>query len=62
MTSYFEQQSDNLVTKELRKDKKQEAIIKQLEFDLGKVQSEISDVRHDISTKKRKLYQTMKLV
>ncbi len=52
MTSYFEQQSDNLVTKELRKDKKQEAIIKQLEFDLGKVQSEISDVRHDISTKR----------
>lgn len=53
MTSYFEQQSDNLVTKELRKDKKQEAIIKQLEFDLGKVQSEISDVRHDISTKEK---------
>ncbi len=53
MTSYFEQQSDNLVTKELKKDKKQEAIIKQLESDLGKVQSEISDVQQNISTKEK---------
>lgn len=53
LTSYFEQQSDNLVTKELRKDKKQEAIIKQLESDLSKVQSQISEVRQDISTKEK---------
>ncbi len=53
MTSYFEQQSGNLVTKELKKDKKQEVIIKQLESDLNKVQSEISDVRNSINTKEK---------
>lgn len=53
MTSYFEQQSDNLLTKELRKDKKQEAIIKQLKFDLSEVQSQISEVRQYISTKEK---------
>lgn len=53
LTSYFEQQSDNLVTKELKKDKKQEAVIKRLESELSKVQSAISDVRHDISIKEK---------
>ena len=53
LTSYFEQQSDNLVTKELKKDKKQEEIIKRLEYELSKVQSAISDVRHDISIKEK---------
>lgn len=53
LTSYFEQQSDNLVTKELKKDKKQEEIIKRLEYELTKVQSAISDVRHDISIKEK---------
>ena len=51
LTTYFEQQSDNLVTKELKKDKKQEEVIKRLEYELSKVQSDISDVRHDISIK-----------
>lgn len=53
LTSYFEQQSDNLVTKELKKDKKQEEVIKRLEYELSKVQSAISDVRHDISIKEK---------
>lgn len=53
LTSYFEQQSDNLVTKELKKDKKQEAVIKRLESELSKIQSAISDVRHDISIKEK---------
>ena len=53
MTTYFEQQSDNLVTKELKKDKKQEEVIKRLEYELSKVQSDISDVRHDISIKEK---------
>lgn len=53
LTSYFEQQSDNLVTKELKKDKKQEAVIKRVESELSKVQSAISDVRHDISIKEK---------
>lgn len=53
LTSYFEQQSDNLVTKELKKDKKQEVVIKRLESELSKVQSAISDVRHDISIKEK---------
>lgn len=53
LTTYFEQQSDNLVTKELKKDKKQEGVIKRLEYELSKVQSDISDVRHDISIKKK---------
>lgn len=53
LTSYFEQQSDNLVTKELKKDKKQEEVIKRLESELSKVQSAISDVRHDISIKEK---------
>ena len=53
LTSYFEQQSDNLVTKELKKDKRQEAVIKRLESELSKVQSVISDVRHDISIKEK---------
>ena len=53
LTSYFEQQSDNLVTKELKKDKKQEAVIKRLESELSKVQSAISDVHHDISIKEK---------
>ena len=53
LTSYFEQQSDNLVTKELKKDKKQEEVIKRLEYELSKVQSDISDVRHDISIKEK---------
>ncbi len=53
LTSYFEQQSDNLVTKELKKDKKQEEVIKRLEYELSKVQSDISDVRHDIRIKEK---------
>lgn len=53
LTSYFEQQSDNLVTKELKKDKKQEEVIKRLEYELSKVQSAISNVRHDISVKEK---------
>lgn len=53
LTTYFEQQSDNLVTKELKKDKKQEEVIKRLEYELSKVQSAISDVRHDISIKEK---------
>lgn len=53
LTTYFEQQSDNLVTKELKKDKKQEAVIKRLEYELSKVQSDISNVRHDISIKEK---------
>lgn len=53
LTTYFEQQSDNLVTKELKKDKKQEEVIKLLEYELSKVQSDISDVRHDISIKEK---------
>lgn len=53
LTTYFEQQSDNLVTKELKKDKKQEEVIKRLEYELSKVQSDISYVRHDISIKEK---------
>lgn len=53
LTTYFEQQSDNLVTKELKKDKKQEEVIKRFEYELSKVQSDISDVRHDISIKEK---------
>lgn len=53
LTTYLEQQSDNLVTKELKKDKKQEEVIKRLEYELSKVQSDISDVRHDISIKEK---------
>ena len=53
LTTYFEQQSDNLVTKELKKDKKQEEVIKRLEYELSKVQSAISDVRHDIRIKEK---------
>ena len=53
LTSYFEQQSDNLVTKELKKDKKQEEFIKRLEYELNKVQLAISDVRHDINVKEK---------
>lgn len=53
LTTYFEQQSDNLVTKELKKDKKQEEVIKRLEYELSKVQSDISDVRHDIRIKEK---------
>lgn len=53
LTTYFEQQSDNLVIKELKKDKKQEKVIKRLEYELSKVQSDISDVRHDISIKEK---------
>ena len=53
LTTYFEQQSDNLVTKELKKDKKQEEVIKRLEYELSKVQSAISNVRHDISIKEK---------
>lgn len=53
LTTNFEQQSDNLVTKELKKDKKQEEVIKRLEYELSKVQSDISDVRHDISIKEK---------
>lgn len=53
LTTYFEQQSDNLVIKELKKDKKQEEVIKRLEYELSKVQSDISDVRHDISIKEK---------
>lgn len=53
LTSYFEQQSDNLVTKELKKDKKQEEVIKRLEYELSKVHSAISDVRHDIGVKEK---------
>lgn len=53
LTTYFEQQSGNLVTKELKKDKKQEEVIKRLEYELSKVQSAISDVRHDISIKEK---------
>lgn len=53
LTMYFEQQSDNLVTKELKKDKKQEEVIKRLEYELSKVQSDISYVRHDISIKEK---------
>lgn len=53
LTTYFEQQSDNLVIEELKKDKKQEEVIKRLEYELSKVQSDISDVRHDISIKEK---------
>lgn len=53
LTTYFEQQSDNLVIKELKKDKKQGEVIKRLEYELSKVQSDISDVRHDISIKEK---------
>lgn len=53
LPTYFEQQSDNLVIKELKKDKKQEEVIKRLEYELSKVQSDISDVRHDISIKEK---------
>lgn len=53
LTTYFEQQSDNLVIKELKKDKKQEEVIKRLEYELSKVQSDISDVRHYISIKEK---------
>lgn len=53
LTSFFEQQSDNLVTKELKKDKKQETVIKQLEYELSKVQSAISNVRNDIIVKEK---------
>lgn len=37
----------------MKKDKKQEAVIKRLESELSKVQSAISDVRHDISIKEK---------
>lgn len=53
MTSYFEQQSDNLVTKELKKDKKQSQLVNQLEVELSNVQSEISTVRNEINIKEK---------
>lgn len=53
MTEFFEQQSDSLVTKELRKDKKQEDAIKRIEYDLTRVQGDISDTRREISLKEK---------
>lgn len=53
MASYCEQQSDNLVTKELKKDKKQEGIIKSIESDLNRVQLKIADVKRDICIKEK---------
>ena len=53
MTEFFEQQSDNLVTKELRKDKKQEDAIKRIEYELNRVQGDISDTRREMSQKEK---------
>lgn len=53
MTSSFEQQSDSLVTKELRKDKKQEETVKRLEFEMTKVQKDITETRNEIRVKEK---------
>ena len=53
MTRFFEQQSDSLVTKELRKDKKQSEIIKRIEYNLTRVQDDISDIKREIALKEK---------
>lgn len=61
MTSCFEQQSDNLVTKELRKDKNKRQLLNSLNLIWVKCSQRflMCDM---ILVQKRKLYQTMKLV
>ena len=52
-TVWFEQESDKLVTRELKKDKKQEENIKRLEAEMSRVSREISDTTRDIKTKEK---------
>lgn len=53
LTENFEQLSDDLVRKELRKDKKQEANIRRIECDLSNVQREITALRQEIAAKEK---------
>ena len=52
-TEWFEQESDKLVTRELKKDKKQEDTVKRLEADMSRVMRDISDTTRDIKTKEK---------
>ena len=52
-TVWFEQESDKLVTRELKKDKKQEENVKRLEAEMSRVSREISDTTRDIKTKEK---------
>ncbi len=52
-TEWFEQESDKLVTRELKKDKKQEETVKRLESDMTRVMRDISDTTRDIRTKEK---------
>lgn len=52
-TEWFEQESDKLVTRELKKDKKKEGDVRRLEADLIRVQREISETNRDIKTKEK---------
>lgn len=52
-TEWFEQESDKLVTRELKKDKRQEETVKRLESDMTRVMRDISDTTRDIRTKEK---------
>lgn len=52
-TVWFEQESDKLVTRELKKDKKQEDSVKKLEADMSRVVQDISDTTRDIRAKEK---------
>ena len=52
-TVWFEQEADKLVTRELKKDKKQEENVKRLEAEMSRVSREISDTTRDIKTKEK---------
>lgn len=52
-TVWFEQESDKLVTRELKKDKKQEDTVKMLESEMSRVVREISDTTRDIRAKEK---------
>lgn len=53
MTSSFEQQSESLVAKELRKDKKQSETVKRLDLEMTNIQQEINETRKEIRIKEK---------
>lgn len=53
ITEWFEQESDKLVTRELKKDKKQEEVVKKLEAEMTRVLRDIGDTNRDIKTKEK---------
>lgn len=52
-TEWFEQESDKLVTRELKKDKKQEDTVKKLDAEMSCVLRDISDTVRDIKIKEK---------